>query len=280
MFRIIKMKNGFRLFPTVLEGLSKISHLINIDTVEDLLSLMQRLLQDEKNIAPPLVRLLCVHCALCTLAGPGQELQVDDELFLASLRSLLTELSGDFERWDVVFECIELCLLKRREARAGLVVAFVKLLFAIVPHLHRTTAVVALALAHTVLLRYPRARASLSVLATSFHTHQQHEDEVQDLAMKALREQSSTNIALGDGDGSWIITLLKHHLDVRYRPIISALVSRDVVAVPYRCIEAKNDLQVFPDYFNSLPTHIGVNGKDSYHRKTTPFVKKGKTLSV
>ena len=42
--RVIKMKVGFTLMPIALEGLGRISHLINIDTVEDLVILMKTVL--------------------------------------------------------------------------------------------------------------------------------------------------------------------------------------------------------------------------------------------
>ena len=79
-FRVIKMKVGFRLLPAALEGLGRITHLINMDTVEDLVLLLRGLLKDSQFALPPLIRLLCVSCALKTLSGPGQELQMEIEV--------------------------------------------------------------------------------------------------------------------------------------------------------------------------------------------------------
>ena len=42
------MKVGFTLMPIALEGLGRISHLINIDTVEDLVILMKTVLTGKK----------------------------------------------------------------------------------------------------------------------------------------------------------------------------------------------------------------------------------------
>jgi hypothetical protein len=42
--------------------------------------------------APPLVQLHCIHCALKTLAGPGEELKMDDEVFVTALRLLVKEI--------------------------------------------------------------------------------------------------------------------------------------------------------------------------------------------
>jgi nucleolar complex protein 3 len=71
-FRIIKQKVGFRLLPPTLEGLARVTHLINIDTVDDLLTLMRGIVQQTAPVAPLLIRLHCVYCALKTLSGPGQ----------------------------------------------------------------------------------------------------------------------------------------------------------------------------------------------------------------
>lgn len=84
-FRIIKQKIGFHLLPTALEGLSKITHLVNIDMVEDLIVILKNIL--EKGIeVPTLVRVLTVHCAIRTLSGPGQELNADVDIFMKTLK--------------------------------------------------------------------------------------------------------------------------------------------------------------------------------------------------
>ena len=71
-FRIIKQKIGFHLLPVALEGLGKITHLVNIDMVEDLIVILKGILEKGAEV-PILVRALCVNCAIKTLSGPGQE---------------------------------------------------------------------------------------------------------------------------------------------------------------------------------------------------------------
>ena len=87
--RIIKLKIGFRLLPAALTGLASITHLINMDTVQDLLTLLRNLLEDKAPAAPPLVQLYCVNCALRTLSGPGEELNLDNEVFIIGLQKLI-----------------------------------------------------------------------------------------------------------------------------------------------------------------------------------------------
>ena len=115
-FRIIKNKIGFKLFPVALEGMGKISHQVNIDTIEDLVILLKSYLPKSENI-PVNIRLHCVFCALRTLAGPGMELQMDSTPFLDSLHEMLIDLPTGFQDWDVLLNCIELGFLKRKEIR-------------------------------------------------------------------------------------------------------------------------------------------------------------------
>ena len=50
---------------------------------------------------------------------------MDDEVFVTALRALLKEIPVRFDRWDVVLECIDLAMNKRRENRASVVIGFV-----------------------------------------------------------------------------------------------------------------------------------------------------------
>jgi len=115
-FRIIKNKIGFDLFPVALEGMGKISHLVNIDSMEDLVLVLKNYLPAASN-TPTLVQLHCIHCALQVLSGPGSELEMDVDPFVDSLHDILAELSGDFPHWDIVIRCIDFALLRRKETR-------------------------------------------------------------------------------------------------------------------------------------------------------------------
>ncbi len=46
-FRILKKEVNFKLIPSVLEGLSKFAHLINLDFFEDLLKLMHEMIESD-----------------------------------------------------------------------------------------------------------------------------------------------------------------------------------------------------------------------------------------
>ena len=156
------MKIGFVLMPAALEGLGRISHLINIDTVEDLLVVLKNIVVGATSLAPYSVRLQCVHCALLTLAGPGQELNFDDDVFINCLRLLMNEAMGNIQHWHLVLECVELSVIKRREIRNSVIYSFVNQLLYMCPHLGALAAATTLALVHGILLRYPRNKSNFA----------------------------------------------------------------------------------------------------------------------
>jgi hypothetical protein len=105
------MKIGYHLLPVALEGLSYITHLINIDTIQDLILILKSFLfQDESSSSsssatafgsssimnphtPYEVKLLSLHCILKTLSfNSGKDiLQVDDEPYLLLFKQMLRE---------------------------------------------------------------------------------------------------------------------------------------------------------------------------------------------
>jgi hypothetical protein len=97
-----------------------------------------------------------------TLAGPGEELKMDDEVFVTALRSIVKEIPINFERWDIALECLDYCVCKRHEIRCSVVSGFVRLLLLHSSHMKADSVGLALlAMANTVLLRYPRVRAEI-----------------------------------------------------------------------------------------------------------------------
>lgn len=234
--------------PVALEGLGRITHLINMDTVEDLLAMMRTLLTASP--APPLVvQLHCVYCALRTLSGPGQELGVDDELFLQTLRNLLLEFPVDFHRWDIALECVEFCLIKKREIRTHYVKSLVRCLFLCTAHWNVRVSSVSLALLHSVLLKYPTIRSELVALGMAGCVQRAgfsgrgglEEDKVEDFAMKTLRDASSNTVDRGEdenGDGSWILLLLRHQPDGRCLKTVASLTGKEVIPIPFRASDA------------------------------------------
>lgn len=222
-FRVIKQKHGFALFPTALEGLSRITHLLDMDTVADLLAVLKEVLDCQSPVAPVPVRIMAVFCAIKTLSGPGSELKIDDEPYLMHFKQALRDvplyltdstINGSFTgaaTWEGIAECIDLIFLKRREERSHFVASIVRILyFHAIHHVHDGVGPVIFTLIHLVLLRYPRVRQETSILKTAIASTvsagtsgsmakvvktlakqlsvMEEEEKVEDLAMKALKE--------------------------------------------------------------------------------------------
>lgn len=238
-FRIIKMKVGFTLLPCALEGLSRITHLLNIDTVEDLIVLMRSVIESQPP-APAEIRLQCLLCALKTLSGPGNELGIDRVFFTDRLKELMIELPSGFDRWDSVLECIELCLLSRREEHSTLTVTIIRILFLCTSHMASTMGGISvLCMIHMILLRYPRTRAALITMST-VHQRLLVDEQTSNLAMDALRSDVS-DVHSTDDEGGWLLPLLRKTVDPQYTTIVTAITSNDVVPISMRTDDAKCD---------------------------------------
>lgn len=76
------------LLPPALEGLAKFAHLINFETVVDLLQVLKTLLKRVDEL-PLDASLNCILTAFQTLQGPGRELQIDQKEYITPLYSQL-----------------------------------------------------------------------------------------------------------------------------------------------------------------------------------------------
>lgn len=219
-FRIIKAKVGFALLPYALSGLSRITHLLNIDLVTDLMTVLKIFLENKEN-NPSInlnIRTLCVYCALNTLSGPGKELQIDDEPYLAHFRQILREVTKEisnsrphkFTEWNYLLECFILVFLDRHEERNHIILQSLRLLlfhsvcssqyFSTNSTLSNNNSCLSthkiLSLVHNIYLRYPKLRNKLTLFQKSSSIYLKNEkekksfyvedDECGDLALEGL----------------------------------------------------------------------------------------------
>lgn len=166
-FRILKMKPTERnqqvLLPMALAGLGRITHLINVDHVVDLMTILRGIL-DQGAASSIAVRLLCVVCALKTLSGPGELLQIDDEPYHKHLHQVMMDLPKAFDHWTALYDCVDVFFVQRREEKMPLVEKTILLLTILATsHVDSLIGSVLLTLAHSLLLRYPRARQSMAL---------------------------------------------------------------------------------------------------------------------
>ncbi|KAF8163270.1 nucleolar complex-associated protein-domain-containing protein [Crassisporium funariophilum] len=111
-FRILKNPAPSPLLPAALNGISKFSHMVNIDFFKDLLKVLKDLISMEED-APEdvdpqspesldifqgaLRRLMCIVTAFELLSGQGEALNIDLSEFISSLFAMLLPLSLVFE---------------------------------------------------------------------------------------------------------------------------------------------------------------------------------------
>ncbi|CAG8474317.1 4812_t:CDS:10 [Funneliformis caledonium] len=108
-FRILKHANKSPLLLSVLEGLSKFAHLINVDFFNDLLELLKRIMADEikvedsdpedSNTKSSISRintrkgLLCIITAFQLLSGQGEALNIDLKDFYTQMYTIIMPLA-------------------------------------------------------------------------------------------------------------------------------------------------------------------------------------------
>jgi len=216
------------LLPAALEGLSRVAHLINLDTVIDVLDVLKDLLDPSRHL-PLEASLHAVLTALRTLQGPGRELKVDDKAFLTFLYQQLGRVgvdstvsssssssssssdssssssssSSSINRvtiFPLLVTCLRSALLERREFSLARVAAFYKRLAGLALQLTSPNETqVVLGLIKELSTRYPGLEQML-------------DGEADRVAMgiyrpEALEPETSNPLATG----AWELSLLKTH---------------------------------------------------------------------
>jgi nucleolar complex protein 3 len=170
--------------------LAKFAHLVNFDTVVDLLKVLRELLKSVR-VLPLDAALNCVMAAFQTLRGPGRDLQIDQKEYVNPLYSQLPRLivdeyehslkykhatiskyntrntdymhddgnktTSNTSNIDLTLKCLNAAFIQRKEYSATRVAAFIKQLCTV--SLHAThqphISVPLLAFARQLLHRYP-----------------------------------------------------------------------------------------------------------------------------
>ncbi|KAJ3309387.1 Nucleolar complex protein 3 [Boothiomyces sp. JEL0838] len=170
-FRILKNKPTSVLVPTVLEGLSKYTHLINVDFFQDLLNLLKGISNSQykdylegKEVHSSKTALHCIIAAFDLLDTLGGALKVDLRDFYTSLYtqiSRLFNLPGQIEVLDrneveLLLRGIESMLKKNREVPVERVCSFIKRLGTLAATSPVNSALACLNTIKNALTRFPR----------------------------------------------------------------------------------------------------------------------------
>lgn len=165
-FRILKSTDpAIRrdLLPSALSGLAKFAHLINMDTVVDLLDVLKQLLVKVDEL-PLEAALNCVLTAFQTLQGPGKEMQIDVKEYVTPLYSQIARLGTEGNsraNTNIALQCLTSAFIKRREYSTLRIAAFLKQILTVAMHAPEYTSVPLIALARQILQRYPSAHQIL-----------------------------------------------------------------------------------------------------------------------
>jgi nucleolar complex protein 3 len=167
-FRILKSDNLKaahieELLPAALSGLAKFAHLINIETVQDLLTVLKDLLK-KVDVLPLDAALNCVLTAFKALHGPGKEMQVDQKEYIRPLYSQLPRLctmENSLKHTDTVIDCLNSAFVRRREFSIVRIAAFMKQICTVAMHTPPHSSVPLLGFVRQILQRYPSAHQML-----------------------------------------------------------------------------------------------------------------------
>jgi len=153
-----------QLLAPALEGLAKFAHLINFDTVVDLLKVLKGLLK-HVDLLPLDSSLNCVLTAFETLQGPGRELQIDQKEYVnplyTQLARLATTTNDNLHTTQLALKCLYVAFIKRKEYSTIRVAAFIHRIHTVTLHTPPQTSAPLLAFTRQLLQRYPSTRQLL-----------------------------------------------------------------------------------------------------------------------
>ncbi|XP_028414221.1 nucleolar complex protein 3 homolog [Dendronephthya gigantea] len=111
-FRVLKSADVSPLLAPVLAGLSKFTHLINIDFFGDLMIVLKNLVTSEDISSRN--KLHCILTAFKILSGQGEALNIDPQTFYCHLYSTLLDIdkAGDIK---IALDCLDVMVNKRRK---------------------------------------------------------------------------------------------------------------------------------------------------------------------
>ncbi|XP_056153207.1 nucleolar complex protein 3 homolog [Lampris incognitus] len=114
-FRILKKAHKSALLPSVLEGLAKFAHLINLEFFDDLLNVLQTLIQSDDLTNKE--SLYCIQTVFNILSGQGDVLNIDPLKFYTHLYKILPRLHAGASNEDVciVLQCLDVMLTRRKK---------------------------------------------------------------------------------------------------------------------------------------------------------------------
>ena len=245
-FRVLKEAQDSSLLPSVLEGLARFAHLINIDFFDDLFKVFAELIRSDKLAFRE--SLHCVQTAFTILSGHGSALNIDPNTFYSHLYSTLMQIqvSGTAKDIPLMVECLEVMLIKRkRQVSQQRVLAFVKRLATIIPQLPHQSAL-------------PLLEVLRQLIITHKCTELLFDNETQGSGV-FLPYVSDPEHANANNTMLWELTLLQHH----YHPLVKKYCRNLQRAAPVTGegslpaeLSRKTTKEIYYEYCDSETAHL------------------------
>ncbi|XP_013420494.1 nucleolar complex protein 3 homolog [Lingula anatina] len=114
-FRILKTARNSVLLSSVLEGLAKYAHLINVEFFSDLFNVLNALVESEE--LGRRESLLCIQTAFTILSGQGSALNIDPLNFYRHLYKTLLSINAaqTNAHIPIVLQCLDSMMIKRKK---------------------------------------------------------------------------------------------------------------------------------------------------------------------
>jgi len=263
------------LLAPALEGLAKFAHLINFDTVRDVLGVLKGLLKTVEFL-PLDAALNCILTAFETLQGPGRELQVDQKEYVSPLYSQLPRLiteGPESKNTDLALRCLFMAFMKRKEYSTVRLAAFAKQLSTVAMHSPPHTSAPLLAFLRQLLHRYPSAAQLLEneqdVVTQGTYSPEAHDPEY-------------TNPF---ATSAWELGTLKFHINPMVKNHAKGAGAKKILQLPVedpskiRVELVRNSLELHISHRVSKKKHpLAVAAKkDKRKRAQVRFIKPRKT---
>ncbi|XP_053615833.1 nucleolar complex protein 3 [Plodia interpunctella] len=150
-FRLLKSAPQSALLAAALQGITKFTHIINLEYYSDLVSILSRMLQSAS--AARTSRLRCARAALAVLSGAGDALNVDPANFHNYLYANALDVHAGITHTDarLVIEAIAQICSRARRVSANVLQAFGKRLAELSLQLQPNGALACLVLLHNLI---------------------------------------------------------------------------------------------------------------------------------
>ncbi|XP_069467440.1 nucleolar complex protein 3 homolog [Ambystoma mexicanum] len=243
-FRILKRAQKSVLLPSVLEGLAKFAHLINVEFFDDLLAVLHTLISSGDLSYRE--SLHCVQTAFNILSGQGDVLNIDPLKFYNHLYKTLFGLHAGSTNDDVliVLLCLDVMLTRRRkQVSQQRALAFIKRLSTLALHVLPNSSIGILSTNRTLLHTFPKADILLD-----------NESQGSGIYLPEMDEPEFCN---AQNTALWELHALQRH----YHPIVKRFAAHLCAGAPAEGSDALNHelgrrsaVELFEDYSTKAMT--------------------------